>query len=109
MAAMTSFQTPSIHPCPDCGAFFLRRRFRSVNSFGVEDWSDGKPTSTWRQEPLVRCSACAALFWLDDIEPVGIMPKMPRPIGRFTRAWLRWRGDPQGLFQDEGEWSQALT
>ena len=62
---------------------------------------------TWRQEPLVRCKACAALFWLDDIEPVGIMPQMPRPIGRLTRAWLRWRGDPQGLLQDEEEWSLA--
>jgi hypothetical protein len=104
---MTSFSSPSVHPCPGCDAFFLRRRLRSANSFGVQDWSDQKPTWTWRQEPLVRCNACAALFWLDDIEPVGIMPKMPRPIGQFTRAWLRWRDDPQGLLQDEAEWSQA--
>jgi hypothetical protein len=106
---MTSFQSPSVHVCPGCDAFFLRRRFRSVNYFGVQDWSDGKPTWTWRQEPLVRCSACAALFWLDDIEPVGIMPQMTRAIGRFTRAWLRWRGDPQGLLQDQEEWSQVIT
>lgn len=64
---------------------------------------------TWRQEPLVRCKACASLFWLNDIEPVGIMPRMPRPIGRFTRAWLRWRGDPEGRLQDEEEWSQAMA
>lgn len=62
---------------------------------------------TWRQEPLVRCKACAALFWLDDIEPVGILPRMPQPIGRLTRAWLRWRGDPEGLLKDEEEWSLA--
>lgn len=54
---------------------------------------------------MARCKACAALFWLDDIEPVGIMPQMPRPIGRFTRVWLRWRGDPQGLLQEQEEWS----
>jgi len=106
---MTSFQTPSVHPCPGCDAFFLRRRLRSANSFGVQDWSDRKPTWTWRQEPLVRCNACAALFWLDDIGPVGIMPKMPPSIGRFTRAWLRWRGDPQRLLQDEEEWSRAMA
>lgn len=58
---------------------------------------------------MVRCKACAALFWLDDIEPVGVMPQMPRPIGRFTRAWLHWRGDPQGVLQDWEEWSQAMA
>lgn len=67
------------------------------------------PSMWWRQEPLVRCSACAALFWLEDIEPVGIMPKTARPIGRFTRAWLRWRGDPRGLLQDEEEWFRAIA
>lgn len=106
---MTSFSSPSVHACPGCNAFFLRRQLRSANFFGVQDWSDGKPTWTWRQEPLVRCKACAALFWLDDIEAVAIMPQMPRPIGRFTRAWLRWRGDPQGLLRDEEEWSLAMA
>lgn len=62
---------------------------------------------SWRQEPLVRCDACAALFWLDDIEPVGIMPPMPRVIGRLARSWMRWRGDPQGQLRTEEEWSQA--
>lgn len=63
----------------------------------------------WRQEPLVRCSVCAALFWLEDIEPVGIMPDAPRPISRFKRAWLRWRGDPQGLLYGEEEWGRAMA
>lgn len=62
---------------------------------------------SWRQDPLVRCDACAALFWLDEIEPVGVMPQMPRSIGRATRAWLRWRGDPEGRLRDEEEWAQA--
>jgi len=63
----------------------------------------------WRQEPLVRCSDCAALFWLEDIEPVGIMPDAPRPIGQFARAWLRWRGDPQGRLHSEEEWGWAMA
>jgi hypothetical protein len=106
---MTSFSSPSVHACPGCDAFFLRRQLRSANFFGVQDWSDGKPTWTWRQEPLVRCKACAALFWLDDIEFVGVMPQKPQPVGRFTRAWLRWRGDPQGVLQEQEEWSQAMA
>jgi hypothetical protein len=101
---MTSYQTPSVHPCPGCDAFFLRRRLRSANFFGTQDWPDGVPTMSWRQDPLVRCKACAALFWLDEIEPIGIMPEMREKIGRFTRAWLRWRGDPDGQLQDEEEW-----
>lgn len=105
---MTSYQTPSVHACPGCDAFFLRRRLRSANFYGTQDWSDAKPTMSWRQEPLVRCKACAALFWLDDIEPVGIMPQMPRAMSRFTRAWLRWRGDPEGQLRDQEEWSEAM-
>lgn len=62
----------------------------------------------WRQEPLVRCVACAALFWLEDIEPVGIMPQMPRPIGRVAQTWVRWRGDPEGRLQDHEDWAKAL-
>lgn len=63
----------------------------------------------WQQEPLVRCDACAALFWLDDNEPIGVMPETPRAIGRIARAWLRWRGDPEGLLRDEEEWSHAMA
>jgi hypothetical protein len=106
---MTSYQSPSVHPCPGCDAFFLRRRLRSVNFYGVRDWSDGVPSMSWRQEPLVRCDTCAALFWLDDIEPVGIMPESPGPIGRVARAWMRWRRDPHGLLREEQEFSRALA
>lgn len=105
---MTSFSPPTVHLCPGCNAFFLRPRLRSANFFGAQDWSDGVPTMWWRQEPLVRCAACAALFWLDDIEQVGVMPQMPRAIGRFTRAWLHWRRDPDGRLQDHQDWCGAM-
>lgn len=104
---MTSYSPPSVHPCPGCNAFFLRRRFRTINFYGTRDWSDSVPTALWRQEPLVRCDACAALFWLNDIESVGAMPEMPRSMGRLSRAWMRWRGDPEGRLRDEEEWLQA--
>lgn len=106
---MTSYSSPSVHVCPGCDAFFLRQRLRSFNFFGMRDWSDGAPTMWWRQEPLVRCEACAALFWLDDIEPVGIMPDRAKPISRLARAWLRWRGDPEGRLQAQEEWIEALA
>lgn len=105
---MTRFAPPSVHVCPGCNAYFLRSRFYSINFSGNEDWSDGAPSMWWRQEPLVRCEACAALFWLNDIEPVGIMPASPSPIGRLTRAWLRWRGDPAGRLQAQEEWAEAM-
>lgn len=105
---MTRLSSPSVHVCPGCDAFYLRRRLRSANFFGARDWSDGVPTMWWQQEPLVRCDACAALFWLDDVEAVGIMPERPAPIGRLTRAWLRWFGDPQGRIQEHEDWAETM-
>ena len=63
----------------------------------------------WNQEPLVRCNACAALFWMDDVESVGVLPKMPRDIGPLALKWLRWRGDPEGRLQLHEDWSHAMT
>lgn len=105
---MTRYSTPSVHKCPGCPAFFLRPRLRSFNFYGAEDWSDAKPSTWWRQEPLVRCNACAALFWLEDVETVGIMPNKPKTIGRLARALLHWRGDPEGHVRAEENWSQAV-
>lgn len=105
---MTRFAPPSVHACPGCDAFFLQSQFRSVNFFGVQDWSDGKPIMWWRQEPLVRCNACAALFWRGDTESVGVMPEMPGAIGPLTRRWLRWRGDPDGRLEQQAEWTRAM-
>ena len=106
---MTRFATPSVHTCPGCTTFFLRPRFRSVNFYGGQDWSDATPTMWWRQQPLVRCKACAALFWMDDAESVGVMPDTPATIGPLTRKWLHWRGDPEGRLQSEEDWSTAKT
>ena len=105
---MTSYSSPSVHACPGCDALYLRRRLRSANFFGARDWSDGVPMMWWQQEPLVRCDACAALFWLDDVEAVGIMPEKPAAIGRLTRAWLRWVGDPQGRIQEHEYWAETM-
>lgn len=36
------------------------------------------------------------------------MPQMPRAINRLMRAWLGWRGDPQGQLRDQEEWAEAM-
>jgi len=105
---MTSYHPPAVHACPDCDAFFFRRRLRTINFFGVQAWSDGVPTAFWRQEPLVRCPSCWALFWLDDTEEIGVMPDRPAKMGRLQRAWLTWRGDPQGLLREQDQWDRAI-
>jgi len=105
---MTRLASPSVHVCPGCDAFYLQRRLRSANFFGARDWSDGVPSMWWQQGPLVRCNSCAALFWLDDVEAVGIMPEPPAPIGRLARAWLRWFGDPQGRLQSHEDWAETM-
>jgi hypothetical protein len=67
-----------------------------------------QPTIWWSQEPLVCCNACAALFWMEYAETVGIMPKMPRNISPLTRRWLRWRGGPDRRLQLHKDWSHAM-
>jgi hypothetical protein len=48
------------------------------------------------------------LFWIADVEPVGIMPAKPERIGWFARAWLGWGRDPNGKLQAEAEWNDAM-
>lgn len=98
----------SLYVCPGCQTLFLWRMPHTLHLSGFKDWSDGMPSCC--QQPLARCSACAALFWLADAVPAAAMPEEPqRPIGRLTRAWLRWRGDPDDRLGDEAEWLQAVA
>ncbi|MBA5686720.1 hypothetical protein [Rugamonas apoptosis] len=103
---MTSFQDPEVRKCPGCEGFFLRQRLRTINFSGTRDWSDGAPTAWWAQSPLVRCRACAAIFWREDTEVVGVLPSKPWPIGRLARLLARWRDDPHGRLREEQEWLQ---
>lgn len=105
---MTCHDTSSLFVCPGCQAFFVWRIQHTLYLGGFKDWSDGMPSSG--HQPLARCSACAALFWLADAEPAPVMPEEPeRPIGRLPRAWLRWRGDPDGRLREEAEWLAAVA
>ncbi len=103
---MTRFADPDVHKCPGCDGYFLRHCFASINFSGTRDWSDGAPTAWWAQSPLARCRTCAAIFWQEDVEPVGVLPSKPWPIGRLERLLARWRDDPKGRLREEQEWLQ---
>jgi len=109
MRGMTSFSPPAVHICPGCNLYFLHSQLRSINFNGVRNWSDSAPTAWWRREPLVRCSVCAALFWMDDIEPIATWPECPEPMGRLARTVARWRGDPHGRLQKEREYVEIIA
>lgn len=107
---MTRFADPDVYACPACEAYFTRTGFKSISFFGAaRDWSDGVPTMWWsrRLRPLVRCRSCAALFWIHDLNPVGVRGRRPEPLGRFERWWAERRGDPHGRLQEEQRWQQA--
>lgn len=103
---MTSFQRPEVRKCPGCDGFFLRQRLSTINFSGTRDWSDGAPTAWWGQSPLVRCRACAAIFWLDETAVAGVLPHQPASLGRIARWIAQWRGDPDGRLHDENAWQQ---
>jgi hypothetical protein len=106
---MTRFSDPDVYACPACAAYFTRSALMSFNLSGTRDWSDGAPTAWWAvtRTPLVRCSSCRALFWIDDVESLGVRRRPPHPpIGRFERLWAQWRGDPRGRLRDEVMWHQ---
>lgn len=82
----------------------MRQQLASMNFSCTRDWSDGAPTAWWAQMPLVRCHACAALFWIDDLEPVGELPRKPRDVGGLYRVLAPWRSDTKGWLRAEQAW-----
>ena len=45
---------------------------------------------------------------MEDIAAVEVLPQPPRLIGRLTRVWLCWRGEPEGLLRDHEAWAEAM-
>ncbi|WP_426170521.1 hypothetical protein [Pseudoduganella sp. R-34] len=46
------------------------------------------------------------MIWIDDLQPLGVKPKRPHPIGPVERLWARWLGDPKGRLEEERNWLQ---
>jgi tetratricopeptide (TPR) repeat protein len=69
-------------------------------------WSDGY-ASIWALNAIAalgKCPWCKALFWLDDAEQVGVLPRGPYRIGWIERAYLHLTGDKRGLLARERTW-----
>ncbi|MEC5159767.1 hypothetical protein RCH08_000895 [Janthinobacterium sp. CG_S6] len=111
---MTSFANPAVYQCPACQGLLLRERLRSFNTFGVTSWSDGDATFSRlpSRSPLIRCPCCPAVFWQDDVQPIGELPKKPmrrESMGWFMRMLVRLGGDENGDIQTQRDWNAAPT
>jgi hypothetical protein len=83
-----------------------------MNTYGVTFWSDGDATFSRlpSRSPLIRCPSCPAVFWQDDLHPVGELPKKPlpqEPVGWFLRKLIQWGGDEHGELQAQRDWDAA--
>lgn len=106
---MTSYAQPLVIQCPQCRSCLYRRRLRSFNDFGAMGWSDGY-TSIFGLNSvsnLGRCGYCRKVFWLDDAEELGILPKESPAIGAFSRIYHRLTGDSSGALEHERIWNET--
>ena len=72
-------------------------------------WSDGY-TSIFGLNSvsnLGRCGYCRKVFWLDDAEELGVLPKESSAIGAFSRIYHRLTGDAAGLLERERDWNET--
>lgn len=109
---MTSYANPAVYKCPACQSLLLRERLRSMNTYGVTFWSDGDATFSRlpSRSPLIRCPSCPAVFWQDDLSPIGELPKKPlpqEPMGWLMRKLIQWGGDEHGDIQTQRDWDAA--
>lgn len=109
---MTSYANPAVYQCPACQGLFLRARLRSFNTFGVTYWSDGDATFSRlpSHSPLIRCPSCPAVFWEDDLSPIGELPKEPlpqKPMGWFMRKMFEWSEPEHGQIKIQRTWNAA--
>lgn len=74
--------------------------------------SDGDTTFSRlpSRSPLVRCPYCPTVFWEDDLQAIGELPKKPlpsEPMGWFLRKLIQWGGDEDGILQTHRNWGAA--
>jgi hypothetical protein len=106
---MTSFAQPIVIQCPKCHSCLHRRRLCSFNDFGAMGWSDGH-TSIFGLSlisQLGRCAYCRKVFWLDDLEELGVLPKEGPSVGAISRIYHRITRDSDGVLERERIWNQT--
>lgn len=92
--------------CPQCGGHLLESRLASINAYGVMTWSDGY-CSNWALNSvsdLAHCPWCHGVFWYADAKQLGLLPRKPWPMNRFTRLYAKLTGDKQGRLAAQAEW-----
>lgn len=70
-------------------------------------WSDGY-TSIFGLNSisqLGRCAYCRKVFWLDDLEVLGVLPKEGQQIGALIRLYHRLTGDSEGVLERDRIWN----
>ena len=106
---MTSYAQPRVIRCPNCLSHLYQRRLTSFNDFGAIGWSDGY-TSIWglnSVSDLGGCPHCKKVFWLEDAERAGILPREPISISWLARIYHRISKDSEGYLQREREWNDT--
>jgi len=105
---MTRFVEPAVLACPRCESPILKRRIASLNFFGIHRYSDGSP-GHWAKDVgrMACCPACDNLFWRDEAQPLGVMPREPR-IRNWSwmkRALASLFGRCKTDFAEESAWT----
>lgn len=106
---MTSYARPLVIRCPKCRSHLHRRRLQSFNDFGAMGWSDGY-TSIWglnSVSDLGRCPHCKKIFWIDDAEAMGVLPKEPDRIGWVARIYYWIMRDSGRDLERERNWNST--
>lgn len=104
---MTSYAQPMVIQCPKCRSCLHRRRLRSFNDFGAMGWSDGHNSIFGLNSisQLGRCAYCGKVFWLDDLEVLGVLPKEGTRIGSVSRIYHWITRDSDGVLERERIWN----
>ncbi len=93
--------------CPHCEALAKLPTFDYVDSTGVLSWTDGyqELPGIPRQPNVVRCHACAKLYWLAVAPQIGFL--MPGEIGEGEKE--KWNQLPAVTSTDEAGYFQAIS
>lgn len=92
--------------CPLCNALAKLPTFDAIDTSGVVSWTDGyqELPGVPRQPNIVRCHACAKVYWLAVAVQLGFL--MPGEVGEDERA--SWNNLPAVTPTDEAGYFEAL-
>lgn len=87
---MTRFAKPLLLETPCCKNKVMRRRFASINSFGLSTrWSDGYSSTLFGSNAphLAYCDACNKVYWLEDATELGVVTSLDQQP-EYRSSWM---------------------